>query len=82
MEHEEFQNLDEKNKSVLEFKEWFTREWTLITRYLKSRIIWCQEGTQGAHKVTLKPSKQVEVERETKECTQQPENATTWTKNE
>lgn len=30
MEHEEFQNLDDKNKSVLEFKEWFTREWTLI----------------------------------------------------
>ena len=76
MEHEEFQNLDDKNKSVLEFKEWFTREWTLITRYLKSRIIWCQEGTQGAHKVTLKPSKQVEVEREAKECTQQPENST------
>ena len=75
MEHEEFQNLDDKNKSVLEFKEWFTREWTLITRYLNSKIVWCPEGTIGAHKVTLKPSKQVEVERETKECTQQPENS-------
>ena len=39
------------------YKAGIWQEWDAITEYLKNKILWCKQGTEGARQITLKPKK-------------------------